>query len=136
MANLPSGNTKRFKSLLEAAVDYAVPGVSSRDLVLGRSVAADWIKDYRLTVLGPCVGDDQAFSDARLKRDVRRIGTTVFGLPLYQFKYIGNPETYEGVIAQEVLLVMPGAVSVGVDGYYRVNYSALGARMRRVSYPN
>jgi Chaperone of endosialidase len=72
-------------------------------------------------------------SDLRLKHDVRRVGTTVFELPLYHFKYIGNPETYEGVMAQEVLQVMPDAVSVGADGYYRVNYAALGTNMRQVS---
>ena len=72
-------------------------------------------------------------SDLRLKEDVQRVGTTVFGLPLYHFKYIGKPETYEGVMAHEVLRVMPDAVSVGADGYYRVNYRALGTSMRQVS---
>jgi hypothetical protein len=67
--------------------------------------------------LGPSVGDDGLpVCDLRLKEDVRRIGTTVFGLP-YHFKYIGKPETNEGVMAQEVLQVMPDAVSVGADGY-------------------
>jgi hypothetical protein len=91
--------------------------------------------------LGPCVGDDgpgptfacPPASDVRLKHDVHRVGTTVFGLPLYHFKYIGEPETYEGVMAHEVLEVMPDAVSRGENGYYRVNYSALGTSMRRVS---
>jgi hypothetical protein len=64
---------------------------------------------------------------------VQRVGTTVFGLPLYHFKYIGAPETYEGVMAQDVLQVMPSAVSAGADGYYRVNYGALGTSMRQVS---
>jgi hypothetical protein len=68
-----------------------------------------------------------------VKENVRRVGTTVFGLPLYHFRYIGQPETYEGVMAQEVLKVMPRAVSVGADGFYRVNYRALGTAMRRVS---
>jgi hypothetical protein len=79
------------------------------------------------------VGDDETISDVRLKQDVRRVGTTLFGLPLYHFKYLGKPETYEGVMAQEVLKVMPGAVSVAADGFYRVNYRALGTVMRRVS---
>ena len=64
---------------------------------------------------------------------MRCVGTTVFGLPLYRFKYIGRPETYEGVMAHEVLQVMPAAVSVGADGYHRVNYSALGTSMRQIS---
>jgi hypothetical protein len=91
--------------------------------------------------LGSCVGDDgpgptfacPPASDVRLKHDVHRVGTTVFGLPLYHFKYIGEPETYEGVMAHEVLQVMPDAVTRGENGYYRVNYSALGTSMRRVS---
>jgi hypothetical protein len=83
--------------------------------------------------LGPPSPPPPIPSDFRLKHDVRRVGTTVFGLPLYHFKYIGRPDTYEGVMAQEVLQVMPDAVSRGEDGYYRVNYSALGTSMRRVS---
>lgn len=74
-----------------------------------------------------------ASSDLRLKHNVRRIGTTVFGLPLYHFKYIGRLETYVGVMAQDVLQVMPSAVSRGADGYYRVNYRALGTSMRQIS---
>jgi hypothetical protein len=47
-------------------------------------------------VLGPdLAGARPAYtspvSDARLKQDVRRIGTTLFGLPLYHFKYVGKP---------------------------------------------
>ena len=98
---------------------------------LGPSVGDDVSGSPRLTVLGPSVGDD--LSDLTLKEDVQRVGTTVFGLPLYHFKYIGAPETYEGVMAQDVLQVMPGAVSLGADGYYRVNYGALGTSMRQLS---
>jgi hypothetical protein len=105
--------------------------------ILGPSVGDDSLPEVpsapSVTMLGPSVGDDSGPSDARLKEDVRCIGTTVFGLPLYRFKYLGRPETYEGVMAHEVLQVMPGAVSLAADGYYRVNYSALGTSMRRVS---
>ena len=108
-------------------------GPSIVDLtMLGPSVGDDFNKRL-LTALGPSVGDDNDVSDLRLKEEVQRVGTTVFGLPLYRFKYLGRPETYEGVMAQEVLQVMPDAVSRGADGYYRVNYSALGSSMKRVS---
>ena len=104
--------------------------------MLGPSVGDDGVPvGPSLTMLGPSVGDDgmPSESDLRLKEDVQRVGTTVFGLPLYHFKYIGAPETYEGVMAQDVLQVMPSAVSAGADGYYRVNYGALGTSMRQVS---
>jgi hypothetical protein len=35
-------------------------------------------------------------------------------------------------MAQDVLKVMPVAVSVAEDGYYRVNYEMLGIEMRRL----
>jgi len=57
------------------------------------SVGRDTTDPRPLTVLGPCVGDDGQESDLRLKQDVRCVGTTVFGLPLYHFKYLGKPET-------------------------------------------
>jgi hypothetical protein len=131
MDHLSSGTHKQFKSLIDlVAADH--PG-ASKAFALGPCVGDDGPVAPSLTVLGPCVGDDGPPSDIRLKEDVRSIGTTVFGLSLYQFRYRGKPETYEGVMAHEVLQVMPRAVSVAADGFYRVNYNALGISMRRVS---
>jgi hypothetical protein len=72
---------------------------------------------------------DEAISDVRLKTDIERVGTTVYGLPLYHFRYKSGTERFEGVMAQDVLEVMPDAVVVGEDGYYRVRYGQLGIRM-------
>ena len=71
-------------------------------------------------------------SDIHLKTDIHQVGTTAHNLPLYAFRYIGKDGRYEGVMAQDVLEVMPTAVSVGEDGYYRVNYDMLGIKMRRL----
>src|SRR5664279_1735245 len=72
---------------------------------------------------GEVIGQDDVFdSDSRLKTEIAQVGTTLFGLPLYNFKYIGRAEVYEGVMAQDVLKVMPSAVLTGSDGFYRVNY--------------
>ena len=71
-------------------------------------------------------------SDIRFKTDIHQVGTTAHNLPLYTFRYIGKDGQYEGVMAQDVLKVMPIAVSVGEDGYYRVNYDLLGIEMRRL----
>jgi hypothetical protein len=71
-------------------------------------------------------------SDIRLKTDIERIGTAAHGLPLYAFSYIGEPGRYEGVMAQDVLPVMPEAVSTGADGFYRVDYAMLGIPFRRL----
>ena len=71
-------------------------------------------------------------SDMRLKKDIIRVGTTRYQLPLYDFSYINQPGRFEGVMAQDVLKVMPEAVSIGADGFYRVNYTMLGIEMKRL----
>lgn len=77
-------------------------------------------------------GPNPPFSDMRLKEEILRIGTTAHDLPLYSFRYRGKEGTYEGVMAQDVLQVRPDAVSVGPDGYYRVDYAKLGIELRRL----
>ncbi|WP_119273100.1 tail fiber domain-containing protein [Taklimakanibacter deserti] len=74
---------------------------------------------------------DEIESDIRLKTDIEQVGTTVYGLPLYRFRYKTGTERFEGVMAQDVLEVMPDAVVVGEDGYYRVKYGQLGIGMTR-----
>jgi Chaperone of endosialidase len=77
--------------------------------------------------------DDIFDSDLRLKTDIRKVGTTVYGLPLYHFRYNGQETVYEGVMAQDVVDVMPSAVLQGADGFLRVNYGSLGISMRQVA---
>jgi hypothetical protein len=134
MNNSLAGTNTKFTNLLEAvAADGSRNSTVASDIaVLGPGVGDDGAQPT-VTALGPSVGDDGVPSDVRLKVDVRCVGATVFGLPLYRFKYIGKPQIFEGVMAHEVLEVMPSAVSVSADGYYRVDYDALGTSMRRVS---
>lgn len=61
------------------------------------------------------------FSDRRLKRDIKRVGTLNNGLPVYTYKYKGSPTIHMGVMADEVKKVRPGAVH-NVGGYDMVNY--------------
>ena len=77
-------------------------------------------------------GGGGSVSDIRLKEQIHLVGTTVFGLPLYDFSYIGHAGTYEGVMAQDVLKVMPEAVYKAADGYYRVKYNLLGITMKKL----
>jgi len=65
-------------------------------------------------------------SDLRLKHDIVLIGRLEDGLGFYRFVYDGGHIAYVGVMAQEVQKVMPQAVTIGADGYYRVNYDLLG----------
>ena len=69
-----------------------------------------------------------AFSDIRLKTEIKRVGELENGIPVYRWKWtkeakkiVGDQGTL-GVLAQEILNIMPEAVSIGSDGYYRVDY--------------
>ena len=63
------------------------------------------------------------FSDRRLKRNIRRIGTHRLGIGLYEFDYIWGEHSH-GVMADEVMAVMPAAVSMH-DGYAAVDYGMI-----------
>ena len=69
-------------------------------------------------------------SDQRLKSGIARVGTLASGLGLYRFNYLWSQTEYVGVIAQEVLDIMPEAVVTGADGFLRVDYQKLGLEMR------
>ena len=90
------------------------------------------VQPSRISQLLSKIGGEGPPSDIRLKTDIHQVGTTAHDLPLYTFRYIGKEGHYEGVMAQDVIKVMPIAVSVGEDGYYRVNYDMLGIEMRRL----
>lgn len=63
-------------------------------------------------------------SDRRVKKDVRRVGTTPGGYPLYSFRYVwGGPE-HIGVMADEVMMRDPEAVTER-GGIQHVDYSRI-----------
>lgn len=63
------------------------------------------------------------FSDARLKTNIKRIGTSTKGAPLYEWEWKATGKKGRGVIAQEVAHV-PGAVAQDpATGFLTVDYS-------------
>jgi hypothetical protein len=52
------------------------------------------------------------------------------GRGYYRFSYLGSSKVYVGVMAQEVQVLMPDAVTRGSDGYLRVYYDKLGLKFR------
>lgn len=49
-------------------------------------------------------------SDIRLKEDIRRVGQTDAGLPIYIYRYKGDPVHHMGVMAQDVAEMQPDAL--------------------------
>ncbi len=68
-------------------------------------------------------------SDRRVKTDVNWVGMAR-GLPVYQYRYIGSATRFEGVMAQDVLGLMPEAVITQSNGLMAVNYDILGIKMK------
>lgn len=65
-----------------------------------------------------------AFSDRRVKKDIKKVGKTDDGLPIYTYKYKGQNKTQMGVMAQDVEKKKPGAVHE-VGGIKMVNYAKI-----------
>lgn len=68
-------------------------------------------------------------SDRRVKRNIRRVGTFPNGLPVYTYRYMGEPGNvvHIGFMADEVRKKNPAAVIRGGDGFDRVNYRMAGS---------
>ena len=63
------------------------------------------------------------YSDRRLKSNIEHVGTHPLGIGIYEYDIFGNRE--RGVMADEVLSVMPNAVSVHPSGFMQVDYGML-----------
>ncbi len=63
------------------------------------------------------------FSDRRLKRNIKRIGTHATGVGIYEYTMLGYPQV--GVMAQELQAVRPDLVKRHQNGYLMVNYGGL-----------
>jgi hypothetical protein len=61
------------------------------------------------------------FSDKRLKHDIKKIGETFDGQPIYSYKMHGDNRTHVGLIAQNVEKKHPDAVGLAA-GYKTVDY--------------
>lgn len=66
-----------------------------------------------------------AASDRRLKTDIRPVGKLDSGLTVYRYRYKAGGPVHLGVMADEVKLVLPKAVSRMTSGYDAVDYSLL-----------
>jgi hypothetical protein len=69
------------------------------------------------------------FSDVRLKRDIKPIGSIGVAnghtVQLYVYRYKLLPMWFVGVMAQEIELVMPEALGPRIFGFMTVDYSKL-----------
>lgn len=72
-----------------------------------------------LGAIGKAGGIKAFFSDRRLKQDIKRIGTTDGGTPIYTYRYVWGGPIMMGVMAQDV----PEAATMHESGFLMVDYS-------------
>lgn len=74
-----------------------------------------------------------AFSDIRLKKNIRHIGEEN-GYPIYEFTYRHDAKNtkFVGVMAQDVEKIKPEAVG-RVEGWKTVNYDMIGVKFREAA---
>lgn len=79
-------------------------------------------------VAGAALAGAQIMSDIRLKKDIKLVGKSPKGIKIYNFKYIGDNKTYQGVMAHQV----PRAATANEFGYLTVDYSKLDVEFKEV----
>ena len=79
-------------------------------------------------VSGAALAGAQFMSDVRLKRDIKLVGKSPKGIKIYNFKYLGDDRTYQGVMAHQV----PQAATANQFGYLMVDYSKLDVEFKEV----
>ena len=80
-------------------------------------------------VTGAALAGSQFFpSDIRMKEDIKLVGKSPIGINIYNFKYLGDNKTYQGVMAHQV----PQASEVDDNGYLMVDYSKLDVDFKEV----
>lgn len=83
----------------------------------------DSAQNQRMNTIGTVASiGKMLFSDRRLKTDIKKVGKTDGGLPVYTYRYKGDGKTHMGVMAQEVKKKTPEAVG-NFNGLLAVDYS-------------
>jgi hypothetical protein len=72
-------------------------------------------------LLGAGLQAASMFSDRRLKTDIRRVGKTDAGVPIYTYRYLGEGPYHMGVMADDV----PDALGPVIEGFKTVRYEAV-----------
>ena len=71
-------------------------------------------------------------SDRSLKENIKKLGDSPSGIGIYKFNYIGHVKKYIGAMADDVMKVVPEAVSTMANGFLGVNYNLIDVQFKEV----
>ena len=86
--------------------------------------------DASAALLGVIIGF--SLSDARLKTNIERVGTSILGINIYEFSYKGSEDRWQGVLAQELVERFPSAISTNKVGFLMVDYDKIDVEFVRI----
>ena len=113
----------------------ATPGTTAGTTATSSATASSFNPtplDTSAAAGGGFLTQDFSGSDRRLKNNIVKIGKSPSGLNIYSFEYKDTKfgdGLWQGVMSDEV---PSEAVSVGADGYDRVNYSLLDVEFKQI----
>jgi hypothetical protein len=93
--------------------------------LLGRYMTSNGTQTQKQSggLLSTILGSGLALaSDIRLKTDIRKVGQTDGGLPVYTFRYGGEGPVHMGVMAQDVAMFQPEALGPEMEGGFKTVY--------------
>jgi hypothetical protein len=119
--------------LKESELTRIISTISEQQLLNEKWVLRPWVKI--VIGIGKAWGwISGAWSDSRLKKNIRKVGKSKSGINIYEFEYKNKARfgggTYRGVIAEDV---PRKAVTIAENGYKRVDYSKLDVAFERIN---
>lgn len=124
----PYTNLAAYQSLLDGYQPFVGQNAVGSETGLSNGTSTEKSSGGLLGKLASAAqiaGTIASFSDRRLKTDIRRVGHTDAGLPIYTYKYKGSDVPQMGVIAQDVEATQPDALGPEVNGFKTVLYGEI-----------
>ncbi len=144
MAGMGESNSRRFQAMLGYVNSASESAWTSKQGAKQYKLALKGLQVQKEAAIYSAVGSVAgaaggavAASDRRVKKNVEYVGTEL-GRKTYDFEYAGKfgkqmPGLFRGVMADEVELDRPDAVSVNRNGVKMVDYQKLGMSMFKVA---
>jgi len=119
----PDGTT--FQSTIDPTFDHEIRTFTDKPTTIYNSDGT-FTNEYIMSQTG-------GGSDIRIKENIVKVSQSPSGLNIYEWNYKSAPNSrYRGVMAQEVMKVVPEAVYAEKDGFLSVYYNLIDVNMELV----
>jgi hypothetical protein len=116
MPNMPSYNTAQRSEGLQSLQAAQLTGQAELDRYNAQQQATQGM----MSGIGSMAGAGMMMSDRRFKTDVKRVGATAGGTPLYSFRYVFGGPSMVGVMADEVPHAVTKIAGINFVDYAKV----------------